>query len=298
MSVILAHSPVDLARAVCPAGTELQGPSVEAFAVIGTPRWPFISSRTTEQSLPGTVIVRPGVDQGLGYEDEADDGEGEQDRDRDGGLWARVSTDLSGAGTVENAIPHPYRQRALMEQLLCQVCAAPPEHDTTRGFLFVVPDGPRDRSAARSDWAERALEATPPVCLADAVESATGCPRLGRATALWVRRPVLYGVSGICYRLRSGTLHPFKTTVPVSYEDPALAWTVAHQMVRRFEEVTVDWDFTEYLRSRHTAAWSASRRASLQSATAAERSAAQGSCPVSAGPSRDYRLALREAVRS
>lgn len=293
MSIILAPSALDLARTVCPVGTEIQAPSVQASALIGTPAWPFISSRTTEQSLPGTLLVRPGAGQGLGYEDE---GEGEQDRDRDGGLWARVSTDLSGTGTVENAIPHPYRQRALMERLLCQVCAGPPERDEREGFLFVVPDGPRDRSAAREDWAERALEATPPVCLADAVESATGCPRLGRATALWVRQPVLYGVSGFGYLLLDGTLRRLKT--PVSYEDPALAWVVAHQMVRRLQGVTVDWDLTEYLRSLHTAAWPATRRASLRTVPTAELSAARGSCPVAAGPAGGHRLALVEGVRS
>ncbi|MFE3558715.1 hypothetical protein ACFXKW_28225 [Streptomyces sp. NPDC059193] len=279
MSAIAAPSALDLARTACPAGTEIQAPSVQGSAVIGTPAWPFISSRSTERSLPGILVIRPGLDQGLGYADEVDRDEGEQDRDRDGGLWARVSTDLSGTGTVENAIPHPYRQRALMDRLLCQVCAGSPKHDARGGFLFVVPDGPRDRSAAGADWAERALEATPPVCLADAEQSATGCPRLGRVTALWVRRPVLYGVTGIGYRLRSGALHPFKTTVPVSYEDPALAWTVAHQMVRRLEEVTVDWDLTEFLRSRHRDAWSASRRAFLRSAPAAELAAVRGSCP-------------------
>ncbi|WP_327167686.1 hypothetical protein [Streptomyces subrutilus] len=116
MSTIVTPSAFDLARTVCPAGTEIQAPSVRASAAIGTPTWPFISSRTTEQALPGTLVVRPGLDQGLGYEDEVDEGEGEQDRDRDGGLWARVATDLSGAGTVENAIPHPYRQRTLIRR--------------------------------------------------------------------------------------------------------------------------------------------------------------------------------------
>ncbi|MFD8978554.1 hypothetical protein [Streptomyces sp. NPDC059564] len=298
MSTIAAPSALDLARTACPAGTEIQAPSVQASAVIGTPAWPFISSRTTEQALPGTLVIRPGPHQGLGYEDEVDDGEGEQDRDRDGGLWARVATDLSGAGTVENAIPHPYRQRALMDRLLCQVCAGSPEDDEREGFLFVVPDGPKNRSAARANWAERALEATPPVCRADAEQSATSCPRLGRATALWVRRPVRYGVSGINYRLHDGTMRHFKTKRPVSYEDPALAWTVAHQMYRRFEGVTVDWDFTEDLRARHKAAWSASRRASLRSAPAAELSALQRSCPVVAGPVGAYRPTLREGMRS
>lgn len=291
MSIILAPSALDVARTLCPAGTEIQAPSVQASAAIGTPRWPFIASRTTEQPLPATLIVRPGADQGVGYEDEW-----EQDRDRDGGLWARVSTDLSGFGTVENAIPHPYRQRALMERLLCQVCVGAPQRDEREAFLFVVPDGPRDRNAERADWAERALEATPPVCLADAVESAAGCPRLGRVTALWVRQPILYGVAGVGHRLRGGSLHPFK--IQVSYEDPALAWVVAHQMIRCLQEVTVDWELTEYLRSLHTAAWPAPRRASYRPDPAAEHAAVGGSCPMAVGPGGGYRLALSEGVRS
>lgn len=291
MNVTLAPPALELARTVCPAGTEIQAPSVQDSALIGTPRWPFISSRTTEQSLPATLLVRPGAHQGLGYEDEW-----EQDRDRDGALWARVSTDLSGAGTVENAIPHPYRQRALMERLLCQVCMGGPERDERERYLFVVPDGPPDRFAQPADWAERAMEATPPVCLTDAVESAAGCPRLGRATALWVRRPVLYGVAGFGYRLLDGTLRRLEK--PVSYEDPALAWVVAHQMVRRLQDVTVDWDLTDYLRSRHTAAWPTTRRSSLRPAPAAELSATRGSCPVAAAPAGGHRLALSEGVRS
>ncbi|WP_371589223.1 hypothetical protein [Streptomyces virginiae] len=297
MSIILAPAALDLARTVCPAGTEFQAPPIVGSAVIGTPAWPFIASRTTEQSLPGTLIVRPGAEGlGLGYEDEADEGEGEQDRDRDGARWARVSTDLSGAGTVENAIPHPYRQRALMDGLLCQVCTGGPERDERERYLFVVPDGPPDRSAQPANWAERAREATPPVCLADAVKSAAGCPRLGCATALWVRRPVLYGVAGFGYRPLDGTLRRLKK--PVSYENPALAWVIAHQMVRRLEEVTVDWELTEYLRSLHAAAWPTTRRSSLQTAPAGELSATRGSCPVAAAPAGGHRLALSEGVRS
>lgn len=291
MSSILAPSALELARMVCPAGTEIQAPPVQDSALIGTLRWPFIASSTTEQSLPAPLLVRPDPGEGLGYEDER-----EQDRDRDGALWARVGTDLSGAGTVENAIPHPYRQRALMEGLLCQVCTDGPERDERECYLFVVPDGPLDRSAQPAGWAERALEATPPVCLTDAVESAAGCPRLGRATALWVRRPVLYGVAGFRYRPLDGTLRRLKK--PVSYENPALAWVVAHQMVRRLEEVTVDWELTEYLRSLHTAAWPTTHRSALRLAPPAELSATRGSCPVAAAPAGGHRLALSEAVRS
>lgn len=288
---ILTPSPLELARAVCPAETEIQAPPVQNSAVIGTRRWPFIASSSTELSLPAPLLVRPDPAEGLGYEDEW-----EQDRDRDGALWARVGTDLSGAGTVENSIPHPYRQRTLMEQLLCQVCTGGPERDERERYLFVVPDGPPARSAQPASWAERAREATPPVCLADAVESAAGCPRLGRATALWVRRPVLYGVAGFGYRRLDGTLRRLKK--PVSYEDPALAWVVAHQMVRRLEEVIVDWELTEYLRSLHTAAWPTPQRSSLRLAPAAEISAMRDSCPVASAPAGGHRLALSEGVRS
>ncbi|MCY0932110.1 hypothetical protein OTB20_39260 [Streptomyces sp. H27-H1] len=254
----------DLARASCPPGTEAPRPPgarPATGAVIGTPQWPFISCRTTELPLPGELVVRAGlvcigddVVDGLGYADER-----EEDRDRDGGLWARVSTDLAGGGDVENLIPHPYRHRYLMGKVRCQVCAQDPARNDDGGFLFVVPDGPHDLAAIPANWGDGVLEATPPVCLADADASATGCPRLGRATALWVQRPILHGVSGLGYRLRGGTL--LETGVAYArYETAELAWVVAQQMYRRLDGVTVDLELTAHLRSLHAAAWPARRR--------------------------------------
>ncbi|MFB7781435.1 hypothetical protein ACFC1D_01820 [Streptomyces vinaceus] len=250
MSTIVMPSAFDLARAVCPAGTEIQAPSVRFSAQIGTPAWPFISSRTTEQALPGTLIVRPGLDQGLGYADEVDDGEGEQDRDRDGGLWARVATDLSGTGTVQNALPQPYRQRALVDGLLCQVCAGPSAKGKD-GWLFVLPGGPKVPSVRDTQWGEGLIEATPPVCLSCAHLSAERCPSLGRVAALWVKRPTLYGVYGTTYRLGPRGIEPVGPGI-AKYETPALGWTVATQMLRELTETCLDQGLTARLRALHT----------------------------------------------
>ncbi|MGP3690872.1 hypothetical protein ACTVZO_40405 [Streptomyces sp. IBSNAI002] len=245
MSSILAPSALELARMVCPAGTEIQAPPVQDSALIGTLRWPFIASSTTEQSLPAPLLVRPGPGEGLGYEDER-----EQDRDRDGALWARVSTDLSGAGTVENAIPHPYRQRALMDRLLCQVCAGPAA-ESADGWLFVLPGGPKSPSDRDAQWGEGLVEATPPVCLRDAKLSAERCPSLGQAVALWVKRPVRYGVYGSTYQLGPRGIERLGAGI-AEYETPALGWTVATQMVRELTETRIDRDLTTRLRALHT----------------------------------------------
>ncbi|MFI5986976.1 hypothetical protein ACIBEA_39700 [Streptomyces sp. NPDC051555] len=264
----------DLARALCPAGTEASaGAGPGTSALIGTPQWPFISSRSTELALPAPLIVRPdllcigdGV-VGLGYADERP-----EDRDRDGGLWARVATDLTGGGVVENALPHPYRHRHLMGERLCQVCAQGPARNDDGAYLFVVPSGPLDLTTAPANWGEGFLEPNPPVCLADAAASATGCPSLGLATAVWVRYPTLYGVRGMSYRPRGGVLEEAGRRL-ARYETNALAWVVAQQMYRRLKGVTVDLELTANLRSLHAAAWPARSNRPARAATA---------CPISA----------------
>ncbi|WP_148710311.1 hypothetical protein [Streptomyces sp. 3211.6] len=175
----------------------------------------------------------------LGYVDER-----AQDRDSEGGLWARITSDPRGGGAVHNALPHYYRQRHLMRDLLCQVCARAPARNQEGDYLFVLPDGPK--SGAAVDL-EGVREAAPPVCLGNAEDAAARCPRLTRCVALWVRRPVLYGVFGMQYALGPRGLQAVGTRM-AEYETPALGWMVAIQMVRQLNGVTVDRDLTAHLR--------------------------------------------------
>ncbi|MFB6557505.1 hypothetical protein ACFCYH_01100 [Streptomyces sp. NPDC056400] len=207
-------------------------------AGLGTPRWPFISRRSTERPQHARLLLRP--DGILGYADER-----EEDRDTEGGLWARITSDPTGGGTVKNALPHYYRQRHLMRELLCQVCAGAPARHRDGGFLFVLPDGPKMSSGLDM---EGVREATPPVCLRCADASAAGCPRLRRCVALWVRRPVLYGVHGLTYRLVPSGLQVAGPGM-AAYETPALGGMVATQMVRRLNHVSVDRELTAHLRA-------------------------------------------------
>ncbi|MEV6681213.1 hypothetical protein AB0N09_30745 [Streptomyces erythrochromogenes] len=247
-----SHAVLTVPRdAVASANCSPAGPNAKATpecdqvgaGELGTRWWPYISRRSTENPQRAHLVLR--ADGSLGYADEQ-----EEDRDTEGGLWARISTDLSGGGTVENRLPHYYRQRRLMRDLLCQVCAQAPARDEEGAYLFVVADGPRTRADARPDWAEGAREATPPVCLIHAEESASHCPRLPRGVALWVHRPVLFGVFGIRYSVGARGIRAGRRAI-AEYETASVARVVATQMIRRLDGVVVDWGLTEHLRSLH-----------------------------------------------
>ncbi|EFL19887.1 hypothetical protein [Streptomyces sp. C] len=232
-----ASTPILAPRALRRGGAGLSALTAQA-AGLGTSRWPFISRRTTERPQLARLLVRR--DGSLGYPDER-----EEDRDTEGGLWVRITSDPTGGGRVTNALPHYYRQRHLMRELLCQVCVGAPARNRHGDFLFVLPDGP-ERLAGLD--LEGVREATPPVCLHDADDSAAGCPRLTRCVALWVRRPLLYGVHGTRYGLGPQGLHVLGLGM-AEYETPALGWVVATQMVRSLNGVTVDEELTAHLRA-------------------------------------------------
>src|SRR2546430_4416991 len=99
--------------------------------IIGSAAIPYITSWSTEQPLPTTVIERPWS--GIGYVDET-----LADRDEHGVLWQRVPS-RPGRGRAELGRVHPLRQRRAMRRLLCGVCAGPPDR-TEQGTLWLIRD--------------------------------------------------------------------------------------------------------------------------------------------------------------
>ncbi|MFZ3491913.1 hypothetical protein ACODT5_01485 [Streptomyces sp. 5.8] len=260
---------VDLAAAAGFPGLRPQGDAMTCPPPDGTAPGarnpalrPYIASLASEQPEPARLTVR--WDGSLGYADERDD-----DRDSEGGLWVRMPEhpDPGADGKVENWRPHPRRQRHLMRELLCQICAGPPARDASEAWLFVLRDGPESPSDQDDDWTKDLLEATPPVCLHGASISAERCPRLSSVVALWVRRPILHGIYGAVYGLGPHGIERRGRGI-AEYEKPGLAWTVGTQMVRDLQGARIDWELTEELRSLHATAWSApSPRRALGSPT-------------------------------
>lgn len=203
---------------------------------------PYIAALASEQPELAHLTLRG--DGSLGYADERED-----DRDNEDGLWTRVPEHSDAVGQVENWRPHPRRQRHLMSELLCQICAGPPARSAD-GWLFVLPGGPESPSDGDTQWGEGLIEATPPVCRRDARLSVKRCPSLGQAVALWVKRPILYGIYGTTYRLGPRGIERQGAGI-AKYETPALGWTVATQMVRELTGTRIDRDLTVRLRALH-----------------------------------------------
>jgi hypothetical protein len=98
-------------------------------------RAPHITAWSAEQSDPDQLIQRP--DDGTAYADET-----AEDRDEHGVSWQRAPS-----GTPEFKAVHGTRQRQVMRELLCQVCASPADQDDD-GTLWGLKDH-------RSDWRDR-----------------------------------------------------------------------------------------------------------------------------------------------
>jgi len=168
--------------------------------------------------------------------------EGPADRDKHGGLWAR-KTQRIGQGTPEYAGVHPRRQRLAMELLLCHVCSGT-SSVTAGGALWMEPITPGEPLVPYTSH--------PPVCLPCAVESRERCKRIRRTGAHTVRvaNPRPWGVIGMRYQPASdGALVP-REPVQVGYDDPAVRWVLANQMIVYLDRVTpvdLDEEYAHYL---------------------------------------------------
>ncbi|MGX4695142.1 hypothetical protein [Streptomyces sp. JNUCC 63] len=195
---------------------------------------PYITSRDGEHpdlhvSLRG--IHGPDGRLQLGYRDEQP-----EDRDLRGVLWGRCSqtigTDGLPAGRPRWRMVHPSRQRETMEQLRCQVCAAPAR--TRHGVIFLA--GPQE--VRPEDAVVRTAQ--PPVCLEHARIAARQCPHLAcRPTVFLVQSAPLYGVIGTPYHWGDGGLRALPAPDDaLPYGHPGLRWYLASQMVRRLRAYT------------------------------------------------------------
>ncbi|WP_037733431.1 hypothetical protein [Streptomyces megasporus] len=188
---------------------------------------PYVAQWSGERDLTPLVVARgPGIAYRMGEEVP-------QDR-YDGVLWARRSFD-QGKGTARLAYTHPQRQRRAMAKLLCQVCAKPASR-TKDGVLWLVED---DRGAW-PDWPEGLATAHPPLCVPCAGTSLDECHHWLREKAVVVRSRAsqVSGVLGAPYQLQGSVLVPQKVRM-VRYDDPAIAWTLARQLVRTLYDCTL-----------------------------------------------------------
>ncbi|HEV2781829.1 MAG TPA: hypothetical protein VGX25_20780 [Actinophytocola sp.] len=182
---------------------------------------PYITTWSAELPAPTTVIERPW---GIGYLDET-----LGDRDEHGVLWPRMPS-RPGHGRPQYGKVHPLRQRRAMRRLLCGICAGPPDR-TEDGVLWLVMDYRDDWPG----WPEGMGVTEPPVCLPCARLSVRACPALRRGyVAVRVRHSFVGGVYGVRYhrgRAVEDTL--------VAFDDPAIRWTRAAQLVRELSGCTI-----------------------------------------------------------
>ncbi|HEV2778776.1 MAG TPA: hypothetical protein VGX25_05185 [Actinophytocola sp.] len=190
---------------------------------------PYITTWSSEQPLPITVIQRPGS--GIGYADEI-----LSDRDENGVLWQRIASQ-PGRGRPQFGQVHSLRQRRVMRQLLCGICAGPPDH-TDQGVLWLL----RDYRDDWTDWPSGMGATEPPVCLPCARHSIRACPALRRGyVAVRVGHSAIAGVYGTRYQPG----HPSPAAVAnilVALDNPTIRWTRAAQLVRELRDCTiVNW---------------------------------------------------------
>ncbi|MGW4034364.1 hypothetical protein ACWEFL_34575 [Streptomyces sp. NPDC004838] len=195
---------------------------------------PYITAWSRELPLPGGLTARPAT--GLAYHNET-----APDRDDDGALWLRINHDPTG--TPEFRRVHPTRQAHTMRNLLCQICRTPADRNE-HGYLFLLPNHTTDWDG----WPENMINTHPPLCTGPCIEAAAHCPHLTRGIAIRVRKPLLHGIHGTRYHLTpTGHLQPTGQTT-ISYDNPTLPWTLAHQLTRQLNHCTTDPDTTTRLR--------------------------------------------------
>ena len=186
---------------------------------------PYIVSWSDEEALPTILVERPWS--GIGYADET-----LCDRDEHGVLWARVRC-RPGSGKPIFGQMHPMRQRRAMRKLLCGICGGQPDRND-QGVLWLLHDYRDDWP----NWPEHMASREPPVCLPCAHKSIRLCPSLQKGyVAVRVGHSVVSGVYGLCYQ--AGQPFPISTKDEiVTFEDPAIRWVRAHQLVRELLECT------------------------------------------------------------
>jgi len=192
---------------------------------------PYVAARSTELPTRESELIIDFASCGprLAYRNTRP-----EDRDHHGNLWARVSQ--STGGRVLYDCMNVHRQRACMEQLLCQVCGGPADRNE-HGWLFL--DWRREDSPPT--WPEKSITSMPPLCAEHARVSVRQCPFLRRSeyAVLRVRKPQPYGVSGAVYQLTDTGWHTSENDVLSPYDQPRLPGMLASRLHRQLRNVTV-----------------------------------------------------------
>ncbi|WP_406202548.1 hypothetical protein OG331_31660 [Streptomyces sp. NBC_01017] len=186
---------------------------------------PFIATWSAEKNIVAPRVVSR-LTGGIGYVGEVPD-----DRDR-GVLWGRA-LDMRGRGRPLYADVHPGRQRFAMRHELCQVCGKPANFDP-RGTLWLL----EDRRGDYPGWPNDLMTTHPPICRACVPTARAQCRHLwaGSVTVL-VGRSEVCGVVGQQYA--PGAFGPRKVRDDtVLFEEPAIQWTIASQLVRALYDCT------------------------------------------------------------
>jgi hypothetical protein len=187
---------------------------------------PYIVTWSTEQTATPQVITNR---RGISYTDETF-----ADRDSHGVLWTRCPS-RPGHGRPLFGQVHPLRQRRAMRRLLCQVCGRPADHNTD-GTLWILKDHRHDWP----HWPNQMAVTEPPICQPCAHTSARHCPALRKVhVTIRVKTSTVAGVLGIHYRPGSPLLAPQPTDDTITYDDPAIRWVRATQLVRELHDSTL-----------------------------------------------------------
>ncbi|MFJ2129737.1 hypothetical protein ACIOMQ_02260 [Streptomyces sp. NPDC087845] len=193
---------------------------------------PYVTSRSTDVATrlsELTVEITPGGPR-LAYTVPTP-----TDRDNHGNLRIRMY-DGPGRGRPLYECMHAHRQRACMEDMLCQVCAGPADRNK-QGWLFI--DWRREDSPPT--WPERSITSMPPLCARCARVSAWYCPFLRRTeyAVLRVRKPQLYGVSGTACTVTADGRRESETDFLSAYSKPRFPGMLASRLHRELRGVTV-----------------------------------------------------------
>jgi hypothetical protein len=185
---------------------------------------PYIANWSSEDDTT-PVIASP---TGIGYADEHP-----LDRDTHGVLWSRFRT-TPGQGEPQYDSLHPLRQRRAMRRLLCQVCAAPADHNED-GTLWVLNDG----RGTWSNWPVSIDNAQPPVCRRCARLAIRSCPALHRNWIALRAHSHVTGVFGDHFTPTPNGLRRTSNTVH-TYDQPGGRWIQAGQLVRVLIHPTIE----------------------------------------------------------